>query len=45
MKYENDKVKGLKAKVKVTKGAKRIVVKFADKHSKGYDGCGTHTHQ
>ncbi len=41
----NDRVTGLKAKVSVSNGTKKVVLSYTGKYGQGYDGCGTHTHQ
>lgn len=40
----NDRVDGLKGKVKVVDGKKKIIFQYDGKYSQGYDGCGSHTH-
>lgn len=41
----NDKVDGLKAKVTIKEGKKKISLSYDGKYGQGYDGCGTHTHK
>ena len=41
----NDRVDGLKAKVAIKNGKKKVVLTYAGKYGQGYDGCGTHTHK
>lgn len=43
-KNQHDKVAGLRAKISVTDNRRKLAFSFNDKHSLGYDGCGTHTH-
>ena len=40
----NDRVDGLKGKVKVIDGKKKITFQYDGKYGQGYDGCGSHTH-
>lgn len=40
----NDRVDGLKGKVKVKNGERKVVFQYDGKYGQGYDGCGTHTH-
>ena len=40
----NDRVNGLRGKVKVVNGKKKCAFQYDGKYSQGYDGCGSHTH-
>lgn len=41
---KNDKVDGLKGKVTIVDGKRKIVFSYKGQYGLGYDGCGSHSH-